>query len=105
MAPMIVWGDRLPKIARLDWLTPAARDTELVKTYITPFDRCFLNRFTLPIIGDSKEARARIMYEEDKRLENLDWINEQIDELKRLDPEEARVLLSFRNTTFGRTDP
>jgi hypothetical protein len=103
MDPLIVWGERLPKTDRLDWLTPAARDVELVKTYITPFDRYFLNRFTLPIFGISKEARARTMYEEDKRLRDMEWMNQQIDEIKRLDPAEAKALLSARNSIFTRS--
>jgi hypothetical protein len=45
------------------------------------------------------------MYEEDKRLENLKWINEQIDEAKLLDSQEAKALLNSRNTTFERSDP
>jgi len=76
----------LPRTDKIDWLTPEAKDVELVKTYITPFDRYFLNRFTLPIFGISKEARARMMYEEDKRLRDMEWMNEQIDQIKRLDP-------------------
>ncbi len=103
MAPLIVWGERLPKTDKMDWLTPEAKDVELVKTYITPFDRYFLNRFTLPILGISKEARARTMYEEDKRLRDMEWMNNQIDEIKRLDPEEAKSLLSVRNALFTRS--
>jgi len=105
MEPVVVQGARLPRTAEKDWLTPQARDMELVKTYITPFDRYFLNRFTLPIVGISPAARARMMYDEDKRLEDLGWINEQIDEVKRLDPAEGKFLLSFRNSFFSRPDP
>jgi hypothetical protein len=102
MDPLIVWGERLPKTDKLDWLTPEARDVVLVKTYITPFDRFFLNRFTLPIFGISKEARARTMYEEDKRLREMRWMNDEIDQIKRLDAKEAKALLSVRNALFSR---
>jgi hypothetical protein len=105
MAPVVVWGDRLPRTDEIDLLTPKARDVELVKRYITPFDRYFLNRLTLPIVGISKEARARMMYEEDKRLQDMKWINDQIDQVKVLDPEEARSLQKVRNTTFTRSEP
>jgi len=27
-----------------------------------------------------------MMYEEDKRLRDMEWMNEQIDQIKRLDP-------------------
>ena len=39
--------------------TAGARDERLVKKHLTPFDYLFLNRFTLPFIGISKEARGR----------------------------------------------
>jgi hypothetical protein len=105
MAKVVVWDHRLPRTDEMGWLTPHAKDVQLVKTYITPFDRYFLSRFTLPLFGSSAEARAREMYEEDKRLENLKWINEQIDEAKLLDSQEAKALLNSRNTTFERSDP
>lgn len=104
MAPVIVKAAPLPRINKLDWLTPHARDMELVKTYIPPFDRYFLGRFTLPFFGSTQEARARAMYEEDKRLKDLSWINKQIKQVEKLDPEEARALQGFRNTTYSRAD-
>lgn len=39
-----------------------AYDKELVKRELSAFDRVFLNRFTVPFIGVSKEARAREAY-------------------------------------------
>jgi hypothetical protein len=45
------------------------------------------------------------MYEEDKRLEDLRWINDQIDELQRADPQAAKELQQIRNLTFSRTEP
>jgi hypothetical protein len=102
MAPVIVRDYRLPRIEEKEWLTRKALDTELVKQYIPPFDRYFLNRFTLPIIGSSQEARARMMYAEDQRLRDLKWFNDEIDQVKRLDPEAAKELKSIRNSTFTR---
>ncbi len=103
MAPVIVKENRLPRTDDKKWLTPKARDAALVKEYIPPFDRYFLNRFTLPIFGISKEARARMMYEEDKRLQDLKWINDQIDQVKSQDPQEAKALSRIRDTTFTRS--
>jgi hypothetical protein len=103
MAPVIVREQRLPRTDEKEWLNPKARDAALVKEYITPFDRYFLNRFTLPLFGISPEARARMMYEEDKRLKDLKWINDQIDQLKQLDPEAAKDLTTVRNSTFTRS--
>jgi hypothetical protein len=103
MAPVIVRDYRLPRTEDKEWLSPKAVDAELVKQYIPPFDRYFLNRFTLPIIGMSPEARARMMYEEDQRLRDLKWFNDQIDQAKLLDPEAAKELKSIRNNTFMRS--
>jgi hypothetical protein len=102
MAPVYVKDYRLPRIEEEDWLTRKARDAELVKEYITPFDRYFLNRFTLPLFGMPQAARARMMYEEDKRLRDLRWISDEIDQMKRLDPEAAKELKIIRNNTFMR---
>jgi hypothetical protein len=102
MAPVIVKDFRLPRTEQKDWLTRKAQDAELVKGYITPFDRYFLNRFTLPLFGMSQEARARMMYEEDKRLRDLNWMNDEIDQMKQLDPEGAKELKSIRNGIFTR---
>jgi len=41
-----------------------------MRRYITDADRA-LNRFTLPLFGTSKEARALAMYAEDERLKNM----------------------------------
>jgi hypothetical protein len=41
------------------FLTPAAHDAALVKKHFTSLDRNFLNRFTLPLFGRSRESRAR----------------------------------------------
>ena len=103
MAPVIVRDYRLPRTEDKEWLSPKAVDAELVKQYIPPFDRYFLNRFTLPIVGISPEARARMMYEEDQRLRDLKWFNDQIDQAKLLDPEAAKELKSIRNNTFMRS--
>jgi len=105
MAPVIVNGTRLPRAGEKEWLTPEGRDYALVKRYLSALDSNVLNRFTLPLIGVSKEARARMMYEEDKRLEDLRWINDQIDELQRADPQAAKELQQIRNVTFSRTEP
>jgi len=105
MAPVIVRESRLPRIDEKKWLTPKGQDAALVKEYIPPFDRYFLNRFTLPIVGISKEARARMRYEEDKRLQDLQWINDQIDQAKQLDPQAAKDLARIRDDTFTRSAP
>jgi hypothetical protein len=105
MKPVVVSGDKLPRIEEKEWLTPKAWDGVLVKQYLTDFDRNLLNRYTLPIFGVSQEARARMMYEEDQRLRDLKWINDQIDQLNRLDPAAAKDLTQVRDQIFTRTNP
>lgn len=105
MDPVIVRAAPLPRTDKLDWLTPRAKDAELVNTYITPFDRDFLSRFTLPLFGSSNEARAREMYEEDKRLRDINWVDEQIDDAKRFDSKDAKDLQYVRDTSFDRPEP
>lgn len=41
------------------FLTPEADAARLVEKHLSRFDRFFLNPFTLPLIGESKESRAR----------------------------------------------
>ncbi len=104
MKPVVVSGDRLPRIEEKEWMTPKAWDGELVRQYLTDFDRNLLNRYTLPIFGMSPEARARLMYEEDQRLRDLKWMNDQIDQLSRQNPAAAKDLRQVRDQIFTRTD-
>lgn len=103
MKPVTVFADKLPRIDEQEWLTPKAWDGVLVKKYLSDFDRDFLNRYTLPIIGISPEARARMMYEENKRLQDLKSMNDQIDQLQKTDPEAAQELQQIRDQIFTRT--
>ena len=103
MKPVTVFADQLPRIDQKEWLTPRAWDGVLVKEYLSDFDRSFLNRYTLPIIGVSQEARARMMYEEDKRLQDLKSMNDQIDQLQKTDPAAAKELQQIRDQIFTRT--
>jgi hypothetical protein len=103
MKPVIVFADKLPRIDEKAWLTPKARDALLEKQYLSEFDRDFLNRYTLPILGISKEARARQMDEENQRLKDQSWMNNQIDQLKRTDPQAAKELQQISDQIFTRT--
>ncbi|MFA5058343.1 MAG: hypothetical protein WC485_09540, partial [Opitutaceae bacterium] len=104
MAPVIVNSNKLPRVDEKEWLTPKAQDDVLMKEYLSDFDRV-LNHYTLPFIGISKEARARMMYTEDKRLQDLKWINDQIDQSMLTDPAAAKELKEVRDSTFTREDP
>ena len=41
------------------FLTPKGRDALLAKKYLTSLDRDVLNRWNIPLVGLSKETRAR----------------------------------------------
>ena len=67
-----------------------AYDKELVKRELSSFDRNFLNRYKVPFIGVSKEARARAAYLARRNAE----LQDRLARLNRLvalvDPDEAR---------------
>lgn len=69
-----------------------AWDKELVKRELSEFDRFFLNRFTIPLFGISKEARARSAYLERKNREFNTRINEYADALESTAPSDAKAL-------------
>jgi hypothetical protein len=51
---------RLQKDVNVDpFLTGAARDEALIKKHLSPLDYAVLNRFYLPLLGQSIEVRAR----------------------------------------------
>ena len=102
MNPVVVFANKLPRIDDNTWLTPKARDELLKKRYLSDFDRTVLNRYTLPIIGVSQEERARRMYEEDQRLRDMESMQDQIDALKKTDPQAARELQQISDDIFTR---
>ena len=67
-----------------------AYDKELVKRELSAFDRYFLNRFTIPVLGVSKEARARQAYLDRKNSELQNRMARLNDLVSELDPAEAR---------------
>ena len=69
-----------------------AFDRELVQRELSVFDRCFLNRFTLPLFSVSKETRARQAYLERKSGEFHDEANAFAGIVQLSDPKEAAAL-------------
>ncbi len=71
---------RLPKYIVQEAKPPVFRERDIntqkgltdiaMRRYMSEADRA-LNRFTIPFIGLSNEARAMAMYEEDERLKNM----------------------------------
>ena len=69
-----------------------AFDEELVKRELSAFDRYFLNRFTLPLFGISKEARARAAYLERKNREFNTRVRDLARAVAAVDRDEAVAL-------------
>ncbi|MFT3830025.1 MAG: hypothetical protein QM691_10015 [Opitutaceae bacterium] len=59
LQPMTVIERAMQKMEEDSLYRKGAYDKELVKRELSAFDRYFLNRFTVPLFGISKEARAR----------------------------------------------
>ncbi|HTO03119.1 MAG TPA: hypothetical protein VL069_05420 [Opitutus sp.] len=57
--PRIVVRPSINNVKIEELLTPAERDAQLVKKHLSSLDRNFLNRFTLPFFGRSRESRAK----------------------------------------------
>jgi hypothetical protein len=56
------------------FLSPDAFKDEVVKKYLSSFDRNFLNRWTLPLFGASNYQRAKALYDADVRAAELNKI-------------------------------
>jgi hypothetical protein len=67
---VIVQEPRSPVFTERSISTPKGLTDIAMRRYISDVDRA-MNRFTLPLFGTSKEARALEMYAEDERLRNM----------------------------------
>lgn len=73
-----------------------------VRRYISDADRA-LNRFTLPLFGTSKEARALAMYAEDERLRNMSDLSEAAAAASKSDSAAGSYIRKEAQETFLRT--
>jgi hypothetical protein len=85
-----------------EMLTPAARDAQLVKKHLSSFDRNFLNRFTLPFFGRSKESRAQHAEAIEATASQLNAIADLIEREggEDADPEEQKKLKKLYLETY-----
>lgn len=90
LPPMTVLEKAMQRMEEDSLLHKGAFDKELVKRELTEFDRYFLNRFTIPFLGISKEARAREAYLGRRNAELQDKLAELTRMVAALDPEEAK---------------
>lgn len=73
-----------------------------VRRYISDLDQA-LNRFTLPLFGASYQQRARAMYQEDERLQNISDLNEAARGAAQSDPATGAYIRRETRETFMRT--
>ena len=90
--PATARAEILRRMAEESLYERGAFDHELVKRELTRFDRCFLNRFTLPLVGVSREQRAREAYRERLARHFDDEVNAFARVLQSSDPTAAAGL-------------
>jgi hypothetical protein len=75
-----------------------------MRRYSTEASRA-LNRFTIPIFGQTQEARALAMYAEDERLKNITELNDAADMVSARDKAQgAYIKRDIQNTTMRAAD-
>jgi hypothetical protein len=73
-----------------------------MRRYISDVDRA-LNRFTLPLFGTSKEARALAMYAEDERLRNMSELEDTATAVSQADAAAGEYIRRESQKTFMRS--
>ena len=73
-----------------------------MRRYISDMDRA-LNRFTLPLFGTSKEARALEMYAEDERLKNMSELEQTATAVSKADAAGGTYIRREAQKTFMRS--
>ncbi len=89
---VVVEGDRPPVFTERQLYTRAELARLAAQRYLTELDRGVLNRFTLPIVGQSAEQRAMTQYEDEERQRNIASANQSVYLLKQTDPAAAAAL-------------
>lgn len=89
---VVVEGDRPPVFTERQLYTRAELARLAARRYLSELDRGVLNRFTLPVIGQSAEQRGMTQYEEEERQRNIASANQAVYLLKQSDPAAASAL-------------
>ncbi|HLP07679.1 MAG TPA: hypothetical protein VK178_05905 [Opitutaceae bacterium] len=105
LQPMTVIERAMQKMEEDSLYMKGAFDKELVKRELTALDRYLLNRFTIPFLGISKEARARDAYLTRRNAELQDRLTRLNRMVALIDPEEAREFRDdLRNASLDNTN-
>ncbi len=89
---VVVEGDRPPVFTERQLYTRAELARLASRRYLSELDRGVLNRFALPIVGQSPEQRAMTIYEDEERQRNIASANQAVYLLKQSDPAAAAEL-------------
>ena len=101
--PKYIVQEKKPAVFReRDVYTQKGLTEIAMRRYISEADRA-LNRWTLPLIGVSKEARALAMYAEDERLRNMSDLQEAANNTSKVDAQAGDYIRKESQNTFLRS--
>lgn len=101
---MVVEGQRPPVFTDRDIHTKQGMAAMAVNRYLSELDRGVLNRYTLPLFGQSQEQRALAAYAEEERLRNMNAAADRAEAIEAAEGEDAaRAFRDTANSTFIRS--
>ena len=100
---VVVEGERPPVFTEREVYTSRGLAEVAMRRYLSELDRGVLNRFTIPFLGATNEARALAQYAENERLRQMSAANDQISFLRQTNPAEAARFQEIARDTFIRT--
>lgn len=101
---IIVEGRRPPVFTEREVHTKEGLAELAVNRYLSELDRGVLNRFTLPLFGQSQEQRALTAYAEEERLRNMRAMNDRAGVIEAVEGKApAETFRDTTNDTFIRT--
>jgi len=89
---VVVEGERPPVFTERQLYTQAELARLASRRYLSELDRGVLNRFTLPLFGQSAEQRAMSIYEDEERQRHIAEGRQAVSLLRQTDPAAARDL-------------
>jgi hypothetical protein len=101
---VVVEGERPPVFTDRDIHTKQGMAAMAVNRYLSELDRGVLNRYTLPLFGQSQEQRALAAYAEEERLRNMNTAADRAQAIEAAEGEDAaRAFRDTANSTFIRS--
>lgn len=101
---VVVEGRRPPVFTDRDLHTKDGLAAMAVNRYLSELDRGVLNRYTLPLFGQSQEQRALAAYAEEERLRNMATASDRAEAIQAAEgAEAAQAFRDTANSTFIRS--